>query len=346
MIESLKGTLPQWLNSIGPYADIVFLSKAVLYRDIEGFPFNTRASDEEKAEILELLLEGIKTLPDFNNVFLLKELSGYEKEFLLERHFIPESLVQNGIYSGVAPNGTQNNTLLINTNDHLQISSIFPGFKIQEPYSECDQLDDALNAELDFAFDKKLGFLTSSPKRVGTGLETSVFIHLPAVVITGGAGDLIGKLEKNNYSMEGTFLTGGGIEGSVFKIQNEFSLGVGEEEIVEKTEKQIKEVIQKEIDAREYIMENARYETEDKIWRSYGIITNARYLTLGDFLNLASAVRLGVGLGLIKNISILDINRWTILSQPGHLHLESGVDLDQREENILRAKLIRKNTGV
>ena len=345
MIESLKGLLPEWLSSLGPYSDIVFLSKVIFYRNIEGYPFITRATDEEKTEILELILEGIKSLKSFDKVFHLEELTDYEKEFLLERHFIPESSIQDGTFSGVAPNNTQNNIILINADEHLQIISISSGFKIQEPYNECDQLDDALNAEFDFTYDKKLGFLTCSPKRVGTGMETSIVIHLPAVVIIGGVGDIIGDLEKNNYSMGGIFFNGGGVEGSLFQIRNKFSLGVSEQEIIEKTEEQIKKVIQREIDAREYLMKNARYETEDKIWRSYGIITNARFLNLSDFLNLSSAVRLGVGLGLIKNISILDLNKWTIFSQPGHLQLESGGDLDLREENIIRAKLIRKSTG-
>ena len=345
MIESLKGSLPEWLSNLGPYPDIVFLSKVSLYRNIEGYRFSSCAPDKEKTEILDLLREGIKTLQDFDNVFPLMELLDFEKEFLFERHFIPESLIQNGIHSAVAPNSAQNNILLINADEHLQISSISSGLKIQEPYSECDQIDDILNTEFEFSYDKKLGFLTSSPKRVGTGLEISVFVYLPAVVIIGVVSDLMEDLEKNNYSMDGTYLDGGGVMGSLFRVQNEFTLGVSEENIIEKTNIQINNVIQKEIDAREYLMKNARYETEDKIWRSYGIITNARFLALGDFLNLTSAIRLGVGLGLIKNLSILDLNRLTILSQPGHLYLENGEYLDLREENILRAEFIRKKTG-
>jgi len=345
MIENLKGSSPEWLNSLGPYPDIVFLSKVSLYRNIEGYPFNACSTDEEKREILKLLMDGIKSIDVFNNVFSLKELSSYEKKILFERCLISQKEMRNGTFSGVALNDTQNSTLVLNSDEHLRISSISSGFELQKPFNECDRLDDALTDELDFVFDKELGFLTSSPKRVGTGLEISIFIYLPAVVITGAALDLIEDLERNHYLMEGTFRDKGGIEGSLFHISNQFTLGVSEEEIIRKTEEKIKEAIQTEFDAREYLMENARYETEDKIWRSYGIITNARFLNLEDFLNLASAVRLGVGLGLIKDISILDLNKWTILSQPGHIRFASGGDINSREENILRAKLIRKNTG-
>jgi protein arginine kinase len=345
MIESLNSKFPSWISNTGPYPDIVFLSKVSLYRNIEGYNFTIRAKDEEKSAIYESLTEGIKTIKNLNNIYPIFELLDYEREFMFERHFIPYSLIQDGKHSAVVLNNEQNNILLINADEHLQISSISSGFEIEEPYNQCDQIDDNLNTEFVFSFDKKLGFLTSSPMRVGTGLKISVFVYIPAIVITSGVTDLIGDLDNNNFSMDGTYIDSGGVMGSLFKIKNEFALGISEDNIIEKTRKQVQDIIQKEIDAREYLMKNARYETEDKIWRSYGIITNARFLSLGDFLNLASAVRLGVGLGLIKNISIIDLNRWTIQSQPGHLNLENGGNLDIREENILRAKLIRENTG-
>ena len=36
-----------------------------------------------------------------------------------------------------------------------------------------------LEGELDYAFDEKLGYLTSCPTNVGTGLRASVMLHLP-----------------------------------------------------------------------------------------------------------------------------------------------------------------------
>ncbi|MCK4526561.1 hypothetical protein KAW18_04255 [candidate division WOR-3 bacterium] len=346
MIESLHAVLPDWLNTMGPYPDIAFLSKVSLFRNIRDHKFIIQATDEEKAEILGLLTDGINSILKEEIVLTFDKIRGYERKFLFERHFITEYEMNNGDFLGLAVNKHQNNILILNADEHLRISSISSGFNLREPFSECDELDGLFSNEFDFSYDKEFGFLTSSPQRVGTGLEVEVILHLPAVVITGSAGELITRLEGYNFSMDGAFRTDGGVEGSLLQINSQFTLGVTEEEIIQKAEEQIMWVINMEIDAREYLMDKAPYETEDKIWRSYGILKNARLLNMEDFLNLASAVRLGVGLGLIKDIVLLDLNRWTILSQPGHLMVASGGEIEPREENIFRSNLIRKDGGV
>jgi protein arginine kinase len=87
------------------------------------------------------------------------------------------------------------------------------------------------------------------------------------------------------------------------------------------------------------------YETEDKIWRSYGILKNARILSITDFLNLTSAVRLGVSLGIIRDINIQDLNKWLFQGLPGHLNVLNTDINNEKEENILRARIIRSNLG-
>ncbi|MEA1913039.1 MAG: hypothetical protein U9N06_04300 [candidate division WOR-3 bacterium] len=345
MIKSFNDHLPIWLTTPGPYSDIVILTKVSLYRDLCGYNFNTKTTDEEKEEILELLIDGIHNISEFDNILSLGELKSLEKRFLVERSFISNKEMIDGKFIGLALNKLQNNILVLNSEEHLKISSISPGFTIQVPFNECDRLDDELGDEFDFVYDKELGFLTSSINKVGTGMEISVLIHLPAVVITGGVGNLLHVLEEHSFSIQGIFKTKDGVQGSLFKIKNEFTLGLSEEEIMEKTEEEIKKTIQMEIDAREYLIQNVRYETEDKIWRSYGIIKNARVLNLEDFLNLTSAVRLGVSLGFLKDINTLDLNRWMIQALPGHIRIANGDVGQEREENILRANIIRKNLG-
>jgi protein arginine kinase len=345
MINSLLKSLPGWLGKTGPYSDMILFSKVSLYRNLGGYKFNRKTSEKEKEEILELLFEGISPLSSFKNVISLKDLKDSEKQLFVERNFITKSQAGNCKFLGLALDDLQNNILVLNSDEHLEISAIYPELFVKEAFVQCDNLDDELNEELNFAYDNELGFLTSSIEKVGTGMVVSSVVHLPALVITGKFVELIDDLEDSLFSVEGVFNTGESVEGSYFKLSNRFTLGVSEEEILELFENRIKSIIKSEVNSREYLTQKVGYETEDKIWRSYGILKNARILSLNDFLNLTSAIRLGLSLGVIRDINIVDLNRWLFQSLAGHLSVLNEDVTNEKEENILRARLIRSNLG-
>jgi protein arginine kinase len=345
MIDSLLDHFPVWIEKVGPYSEIVLFSKISLYRNIGGYKFNKKNSDREKEEILDLLIEGVNTVSSFENVIPLKEIKDNERELFAERCFISRDELRNYHFLGLALNDSQNNMVVLNSEEHIEISCVSGELSLKEIFVKCDSLDDELNDEFGFAYDNKLGFLTSSTDKVGTGMVVSAVIHLPALVITGKFIEVIGELEDSLFSIGGVFNIGETVEGSYFRLSNRFTLGVSEEEILKMFEKKVKNIIESEVSSREYLTQKVGYETEDKIWRSYGILRNARILSVTDFLNLTAAVRLGVSLGIVKDISIKDLNRWLFQALPGHLSVLSEDVTNKKEENILRARLIRNNLG-
>ena len=345
MIDSLLDHLPVWLEKIGPYSEMVLFSKVSLYRNLGGYRFNKKTSEKEKEEILDLLVEGINTLSSFENIIPLKDLKGNERELFAERNFISRDELRNCSFLGLALNDLQNNVVVLNSEEHIKISSVSGELSLKETFIQCDSLDDELNEEFGFAYDNKLGFLTSSPEKVGTGMVVSAVVHLPALVITGKFVDVIDDLEDSLFSIGGFFNIGETVEGSYFEVSNKFTLGVSEEEILKMFEKKIKSIIEREMDSREYLTQKVGYETEDKIWRSYGILKNARILSVTDFLNLTAAVRLGVSLGIVRDINIKDLNKWLFQALPGHLSVLNEDVTNKKEENILRARLVRNNLG-
>ena len=44
-------------------------------------------------------------------------------------------------------------------------------------------IDDNIESKLEYAFNENLGYLMESPKNIGTGLEASIDIHLPALTM-------------------------------------------------------------------------------------------------------------------------------------------------------------------
>jgi len=81
---------------------------------------------------------------------------------------------------------------------------------------------------------------------------------------------------------------------------------------------------------------------EDRIWRAYGVLRHAQTITSNETLDLLSAVRLGVDVGIMTHVNRPTINDLLILSQPAHLQKLDGSKLSAQERDSKRAGLIRQ----
>ena len=78
-------------------------------------------------------------------------------------------------------------------------------------------------------------------------------------------------------------------------------------------------------------------ETEDMIYRAYGILKSARMLNTKEFMKLASQVRMGAVGGLLQ------VDAKTVFTlQPAGINTLAGKTLDARERDIERAKIVRE----
>jgi len=60
-------------------------------------------------------------------------------------------------------------------------------------------------------------------------------------------------------------------------------------------------------------------------------------------MHLLSSVRMGVNMGLIKEVEIPTVNKLFIYTQPAHLQKLSGGELDSADRNIERARYLRQH---
>jgi protein arginine kinase len=58
-----------------------------------------------------------------------------------------------------------------------------------------------------------------------------------------------------------------------------------------------------------------------------------------------SQLRLGVNLGLVKDVHIDSLNELFILTQPAHLQKLEGKKLEEVKRDLVRATLIRNRLG-
>lgn len=80
---------------------------------------------------------------------------------------------------------------------------------------------------------------------------------------------------------------------------------------------------------------------EDKIYRSLGTLMHARLMTSKEALYHLSLVRMGVEAEVLKDVDIELIDSLIINTQPGMMKKAYGIELNEKERDINRAKIIR-----
>lgn len=341
-IEDLARSAGEWLRGSGPESDIVMSSRIRFARNLADYPFMNRAAPSDRLEI-ETTLRGAmdRVGREFLHVDVAK-LDGLDRQFLVERHLISRELSEGEGARSVAIGREEQISLMINEEDHLRIQVLRSGFNLASGWEDVSRLDDALQEIVTFAFNPKLGYLTACPTNVGTGMRVSVMLHLPALVITREIEKVIRSLQKINLAVRGFFGEGSRAMGDFYQISNQITLGRNENELIKQVGDVIPVVIDYERRARDFLKNESAEKLHDRVRRSYGILRHAQTISSEETMDLLSNVRMGVNLGLIKDLEIPRVNELFIYTQPAHLQKLRGEEMDTVDRNIERARYLRK----
>ena len=342
-MRKLAGAPSEWLKGTGPKSDIVISSRIRLARNLVQFPFLARATTEQKRRVLEIIHE---TLADVEltstlTFFTLDALEAVDRNLLVERHLISKELAEGDWPRAVAFCDTETTSMMVNEEDHLRMQVLRSGLELIDAWHQIDQLDDAMEETLDFAFSAQLGYLTACPTNVGTGLRASVMLHLPALVITREIEKVFHAVAKVNLAVRGLYGEGTQASGDFYQISNQRTLGRSELQLIENIESVVPRIVEYEKVARSKLLAENRPMLEDRVWRAYGQLRTARTISSEETMHLLSALRMGVNIGLISDIQIDTVNQLFVLTQPAHLQELRGKNLDAEQRNVERANFIR-----
>lgn len=336
--------LPIWFSNNGPQSDLVISTRVRLARNLQNHRFTYHADKKERKKTFEYISGILSTTKEFSafNLYNCSTLSPVDQQFLLEERIISPDLLSIDGDRGVAVEKTHHTSFMINEEDHLRLLSIDSGFKAEEVWNKVNQLDDLLGHHLPYAYDSRRGFLTSCPTNSGTGLRVSFLLHLPGLYLTKTIDSVLLGASQMGISTRGFFGEHSEVVGNLFQLSNQATLGACENDFLGHTRKIIDEVISHERDARKQILSEAQPELTDKIHRAWGIMLHARMMTVQEFLNLASAIRFGIDIGIFKECTMEHLNRLTLTVMPAHLqvYLNKSISDDKMDEE--RAELIKK----
>jgi protein arginine kinase len=343
-IESLTHTSGEWMRGTGPDADIVMSSRIRLARNLARFPFPSRASDSTRSEIEALMHAQIDRLSVGRSLsyFRVDGLEMLDRQFLVERQLISRELAENHGHRGVGVSESETISLMVNEEDHVRMQVLRSGFALDECWQEIDALDDALEAEVTYAFSEQLGYLTACPTNVGTGIRVSVLLHLPALVLTKEVQKVFQALQKIGLAVRGLYGEGSQAMGDFYQISNQATLGHGEDGLIKKVKDVIPNILAYERRARTKLVKENRQSLHDQVSRAYGNLKHAQTISSEETMHLLSSVRMGINLGLIDDLEIPTVNELFIQTQPAHLQKLRHERLESSERNVVRASYIRQ----
>ena len=300
---------------------IVLSSRVRLARNFSEYPFPSRCSAENKNKICAKVKEALSQFScERFNYIQLDSLSAIEKNILLEDHMISRDFCDGDTDGKMLVTDEQGTLcIMVNEEDHLRIQSIVPGLDIESAYKKACEADDAISKGVSVAFDEKLGYLTSCPTNLGTGMRASVMLHLPALTSCGQIKAFINMLTKIGLAVRGLYGEGSDADGCLYQISNQITLGVSEEDAIEKLTGAVRQVVERERQLRETLVSGGGIDFEDSICRSLGILRYAKKMSSKEFLKLWSDVKFGVESGVIKELENINLSRLLVEAMPAHI---------------------------
>ncbi|CAM5197022.1 Protein-arginine kinase OS=Ureibacillus acetophenoni OX=614649 GN=mcsB PE=3 SV=1 [Ureibacillus acetophenoni] len=340
----LKNEAPSWMSDSGADTDIVISTRIRLARNLDGYRFPRSFTEQEAKRVDEVVTNALLNYQEGCNFshFTIKEMPALQRLVLVEKHLISPLLAKKEKSASVVISNDESISVMVNEEDHLRIQCLTPGFQLFETYETANKLDSYLEKHLPYAFNETFGYLTSCPTNVGTGLRASVMMHLPALTMSNQMKVITQMLTRLGMVVRGIYGEGSENLGNIYQISNQVTLGKSEQEILEDLQNVVTQILQNERNARHSLMKQAPIALEDRIQRALGTLRYARIMTSEEAATCLSNVRLGVDLGLIKDISVSILNECMILIQQGFVQQYAGTTLQATERDLFRAKLLRE----
>ncbi len=342
--ESMVGEPSSWLDATGPRSDVVLSTRVRLARNIAGHAFPSRAGVSELATVEEKVLASAAKSNYLTNAIVVRmeEAGAPVRQVLVERHIASPSFGAQPEGRAVIIGEREVVSAMVNEEDHLRLQSIRSGLQPTDAWRLVSRIDAEVERNLQYAFSKSWGYLTSCPTNVGTGVRVSVLVHLVGLARRGEVAQVLGGISKLGLSVRGFYGERSAALGGFFQVSNQTTLGQSEEDIAYTVERISSRIVDLELKAREELAARAGKRLEDEVWRAHGILTNARVMSSEEVMSLCSSLRLGVALGLVQGVELGTVNRLIVVTQPGHLKYFHGEDPSSEERDRMRADIVRR----
>lgn len=331
-----------WYLQSGKESDVVISSRVRLSRNIKGIPFTTRAKASDLKRVFDLMKEATLSLGYGLNFIALKDMDDLTRNALAEKHIISMELAKSqNPYAAILINDDENICIEINEEDHIKLQVFSSGLDLENLMNLAIEIDQKLEEIIPYSFNEKYGYLTACPTNVGTGLKASVLVHLKALSMTGNARKVLNAINGLGMNVRGLYGEGTKVEGDMYQISNNQTLGITEKEIIKNLNLITQKIIKQEKYARKYLAQK-EIELQDMVYRDFGVLSNARRISEEEIKDLLSSIKLGCDLGIISEVDDKKILELMLYTKDANLQKRVGKKLNSYEREIERANVVKQ----
>ncbi len=319
--------------------DVIVRSFASVDRNVEGMPFPHAIDDGRRSDLNVALVSaargaGLGTARS-------GDLEQWFRSSLVERELYSRPyLLRDDAFVALDPgSGTW---IAFNDDNHVSIRAADPGLNLEAVLDRVLAVDSRLSAGIggkSWAFDEEFGFIMAEAAYCGSGLNASVTLHAPALVLSGLAETAFKRAMEAGFIVTGSYSLGDASAGSLFEIALPGVYRDPEREAVIRLASAAKALADYERRARSQMLERKPWEILDVIGRALGLAACARLVSRDEAAGIISGLRLGLACGVLEGLELAGVGD---LWPSSRVRPVRGSGSENEPEYAVRARLLRE----
>lgn len=291
-----------WYEIDGKDKDVTVSSRVRFARNLVDYPFEPRLNEACAKEIISKV-SALFSGKEGWEIIDFPALSKEERMMYAEKHLVSPEFAEKKTPCSLIANEEKGVYIMVLEEDHLRIQCIAPGLDIGEAYKTACEVDGLIDSALNYAYSEKLGYLTHCPTNLGTGMRASVMLFLPAYTKAGGMRSLQNQLGKIGLTIRGMDGENSQANGCLYQISNQITLGISEDETINKLTDVIGQIIEQERALRKKLTKEQVDSLANNAMRSLGILMYSIRVTSGELMSLYQDIRIGAAMGLTGDVT-------------------------------------------
>ena len=331
-----------WQNT-GPEMDVVLSTRVRLARNYKDIGFPTSMNLEDSVKVKERTLGIMKGFDEFKfNFYDFASMPQIERDTFVERHICSKELARTPQMSALLLSRDESVSIMINEEDHIRAQALTVGLDYESALKTTNLIQEAFDESGYIAVKDDIGYLTSCPTNLGTGLRASAMIRIPAIFLTGSLKELMDTVRKAGFVLRGIYGEGTSSVGGIMQLSNARDVADSRDEIVEKVKSLCIHVMKSERAKRESLKEKSNIKIEDKISRGLGVLKYAKRMSAREADALIGDVWLGKDLGIVPHMDDVDFLTLLTTVQDSTLQVVKGEEKNKSQLNAVRAEYIKE----
>lgn len=326
-----------------PEQDVVVSSRVRIARNFEDIPFMVKETDEQAEEVIRRVSSAIQDGPqgDAYAFYRIRELSDPDRQELTEHRLISNELLSLKNRGAALISSGRNVSVMMNEDDHIRVQGLLPGLQLERSAELAFLVEGEVGKKYPLAFDAQLGYLTSFPTDVGTGMRLSAVLHLPALTAARQIGPVMQAVGKLGLTVRGFYGEGSEVRGNMYVLSNQQSLGRSEEDMIRSMGAAADQIVGHERQLREQAEKADMPLLQDRLLRSLGEVIYSRLMGAKEMTRRLSDIRYAASMGYF-HAPLRALDELLMDMQPGSLAKYAGRLLTDRERDEMRSDLMKR----